>query len=77
MALFKVCLPVHQLFLLQVRGHMCHLDICILRVQVFGINLQKMNVNIRDQCGVVSILRGKKINPHHKLNINSLTLPES
>lgn len=41
---FKVRLPVHQLLLIQVRSHMCHLDVRVLGVQVFGIYLQRIQI---------------------------------
>ncbi len=53
MALLEVRLPVHQLLLLQVRGHMCHLDIRVFRVQVFGVDLQRIHAVITDQCHVL------------------------
>ena len=38
-ALLKVRLPVFQLLVLQVGGHMGHLDVGILRVQVLWVHL--------------------------------------
>lgn len=39
--LLKVRLSVPQLLLLQVGSHVGHLDVCVLGVQVFGVNLRK------------------------------------
>lgn len=39
-ALLKIRLPVHELLLLQIWSHMCHLYVRILCVQVLGVDLQ-------------------------------------
>lgn len=41
-ALFKVGFPVHQFLLLQVRSHVGHLDVCVLGVQIFRVDLGTM-----------------------------------
>ena len=42
-ALLEVGLPVHQLLVLQVGCDVCHLDVGVLRVQVFGVDLWQIN----------------------------------
>lgn len=47
--LLEVRLSVRQLLLFQVRGHVRYLDVRILGVQVFGVNLQKEPSTVRRQ----------------------------
>lgn len=70
-ALLKVRLPVDQLLLLQVWSHVCHLDVCILGVQVFRVDLQRKQVVARSQN------YNLEIQPCHILVINKVSPAQS